>query len=451
VVGRAELLSSALALWALWVYLRKNRGGKAPLSMLVGVLLLFFLALCAKENVIVLPVLLLLWELSRQGERTRMAGLSDFVRKPVFLNLLAAATLFLLLRTVVFGGVRASFYANPPFVENPLSREPASLRLLNAIINQAHGLRLHVFPHPLIADYSYRTLQVHSSWLTPGFLLMAGIAALVFVLWAVRGKSAGNLAFASSWYVVAVLPTSNILFTLGTIFGERLYYFPSVGFCLSAAVLWEMLANRHLQGWRIPQAPSGRIVLGIPLAVLLAFVALTLLRYPTWQNDLALFTDTVAKAPSNAKARLWLGDALVRSGNMADSIAEYRKALEIYPEYGAAAANVVVPLTGLGRLDEAIKAGEKARTLFPQENPVILYNLALAYLKAGNPVGFLDCIQGVLKIDPQNHSAQFQLGMYYLRHEGNRQEARKHFAEALRLNPSSPQAPLIRSIFPDLR
>jgi tetratricopeptide (TPR) repeat protein len=451
VVGRAELLSSALALWAFWVYLRRMRGGKAPLSTLAVVLLLFFLALCAKENVIVLPALLLLCELSRRGEQTRMGGLLKFVRNPVFLGSLVAASLFLLLRTVVIGGFRASFYPNPPFVENPLSGEPAFLRLLNAIINQAHGLRLHVFPQPLIADYSYQTLQIHSGWLTPGFLLMAVLSVLVLAVWALRGKSAGNLAFASSWYVLAILPASNILFTVGTIFGERLYYFPSVGFCLSAAVLWEMLADRYLQGWKVPQAPSGRIVLGVALAVLLAFGSLTWLRNPAWQNDLALFRDTVAKAPSNAKARLWLGDTLVRSGNIAESVAEYRKALEIYPEYGAATANMVVPLTRLGRLDEAIEAGEKARKLFPQENAVVLYNLALAYLKAGSPIRFLEYIQRVLKIDPQNDSAHFQLGMYYLQHEGNRQEARKHFAEALRLNPNLPQAALIRSWFSDLR
>lgn len=450
VVGRAELLSSALALWAFWVYLRKMRGGKAPPSTIAVVLLLFFLALCAKENVIVLPALLLLWELSRRGEQTRVAGLLKFMRNPVFGGSLVAASLFLLLRTAVIGGFRASFYPNPPFLENPLSSKPASLRLLNAIINQAHGLRLHVFPQPLIADYSYQTLPIHSSWLAPGFLLMAALGVLVLGVWALRGKSGGNFAFASSWYVLAILPASNILFTVGTIFGERLYYFPSAGFCLSAAVLWQMLANRYLRSWTVPQVPSSRILLGVTLAVLLALGVLAWLRNPVWQNDLALFTDVVAKAPSNAKARLWLGDALVRSGNMADSIAEYRKALEIYPEYGAAIANMVVPLTRLGRLDEAIEAGEKARKLFPQENPVILYNLALAYLKAGNQIGFQECIQGVLKIDPQNDSAQFQLGLYYMQYEGNRQEARKHFAEALRTNPNFPQAALIRSWFPDL-
>ena len=92
--------------------------------------------------------------------------------------------------------------------------------------------------------------------------------------------------------------------------------------------------------------------------------ALTLARNPVWTSDLALFTDTVDKAPRNVKARLWLGDSLVRSGDLTAAMGQYRKALEIYPDYAPAAANLVVPLKSLGRLQEAIDTGERARALF---------------------------------------------------------------------------------------
>lgn len=450
VVGRAELLSSVLALWAFWLYLRKLRATEAQPRTIAGMLFLFFLALCAKENVIVLPALLLIWELSRSGGQTRLAGLSRFLRNPVFWGSLIAAAAFQLLRIAVLGGLRASLNPNPSFVENPLSREPASLRILNSVINQAHGLWLHVFPHPLVADYSYRTFQLHTDWLTLGLASMSVLLLVVLALWALRSETAGNLAFASSWYVLAILPTSNIPFVLGTIFGERHYYFPSVGFCLCVAVLWKIAANQKLQDWSLPRAVSGKIMLGATAAVLFAFCTVTWLRNPAWQNNLALFTDTAAKAPSNVKAHLWLGDALVQSGDMAAGIAEYRKALEIYPQYEAAAANLMVPLSRLGRLNEAIEAGEKARTLFPQENATVLYNLALNYLEAGDSLRFLEYIRRVLAIDPQSSLAQVQLGMYYLQQEGNRQEAKKHFEEALRLNPNLPEAPLIHSWFPDI-
>jgi tetratricopeptide (TPR) repeat protein len=444
VVGRAELLSSLLALWTFWICLCQRRDKPIRSGIVAGVSLLFFLALCAKENVIVLPVLLLLWELSRRTGQPARARLQSLLRSRFLGGLIVAAAAFLLLRMTALGSLYASLNPNPPFVENPLAHAPAATRALNAVANQAYGLRLHVFPHPLLADYSYLTLPMRSSWLTPGFLIMAGIISLILAVWVIRMKGVENLAFTSSWYVVAILPAGNIVFAVGTIFGERLFYFPSVGFCLCAAVLWQMAAHRVAPGWTVPESRAGRAVLGAVLAVLLALSVATWLRNPAWKNDLALFRDAVAKAPLNAKARLWLGDALVRSGNLAASVAEYQRALEIYPEYAAAAANLIVPLQRLERLDEAIETGEKARQLFPTENSIVLYNLALVHLKAGNSVRFLEYMQQVLQLNPQYGDAHLQMGMYYLQHERNGREARKYFREAIRLNPNSPQAPDIR-------
>ena len=444
VVGRAELLSSALALCALYLCLRQGNNEKASRWTVAGISLLFFLALCSKENVVILPVLLLLWELSRRTGQRAMVKLKRISRSPSFRGVLAAAAAFLLLRTAVFGGFRVSLVPNPPFVENPLAYESSLTRILNAVVNQAHGLRLHVFPHPLIADYSYQTLERHSSWLDPGLLLMAALAILILLVWTMRNQTAGNLAFAASWYALAILPVSNIPFALGTIFGERLYYLPSAGFCLCVAVLWDRFAVRDRQGWSIPKTSSGKALMCAALAAVFALSTVTWLRNPTWQSNLTLFSDTVAKAPSNVKARLWLGDALVLSGNPAAGVAEYRKALAIYPQYGGAAANLLVALTRTGKLEEAIEIGEKARTLLPQQNETVLYNLALVYLKVGNKARFLQCIQDVLRINPQSDSAHLQLGMYYLQQERNGQEARMHLQEALRLNPDLPQAALIR-------
>ncbi len=450
IVGRAELLSSLFALCAILLYLRRARRGKSSRFTTAWVSLLFFLGLCSKENVIVLPMLLLLWELSRNDQKRSAAALRLF-RQPAFWGLLTAALGYLLLRMMALGGFRAPLIPNPPFVENPLSAEQAATRIISGVADQAHGLLLHVIPFPLVADYSYRTLQLHSHWYAPGFLVMAAAAIGAAGLWLSRGRTTSNLALGSAWYLVAVLPASNIPFIIGTIFAERLFYFPSVGFCICVAVLWEMVARRSLREWTVPRELFGRMVLGFGTLLILTLCVLTAYRSPAWRNDLALFTDTVAKAPENVKARLWLGDAFVKSGNPAAAVEQYQKALEIYPKYAAAGANMVVPLSQLRRLNEAIEAGERARSLFPQDNATVLYNLALVYLENGNPLRFLQLMQHLLELDPQNSYAHFQLGMYYLQHEGNRQAAREHFAETLRLDPQFAQANLIRSFFPDLR
>jgi protein O-mannosyl-transferase len=451
IVGRAELLSTLLGLCALYIVMRKREPAATNRRSYTWALVLFFLALNAKENAIVVIALLALWELSRGRMEKSGIGFLKRLARPEFLGFVGTALVFLLLRTVVLGGISASFSPNPPFVENPLAGQPTGVRIITALANQAHGLVLNVWPWPLRADYSYRTLPPPSAGISLNLLIMLIAVSCCLGLWAIRRRWAANLAFASSWYLVSIIPASNIFFIVGTLFAERLFYLPSAGFSLVIAFLWNLSMERHSSGWIIPRASTPRILLGVAAAVLLVFTALTLLRLPVWKNDLSLFEDTVEKAPENIKARLWFGDALVRSGNFAASIGQYQRALEIYPEYAAAAANLVVPLTRLHRTQEAIESGEKARRLFKGENAVILFNLALAYLDAGEPVRFLEYIQKVLRLDPLNTNAQYQLGMYYWQQEGNRELARQYFQQVLRLDPKGPDALKIRDLFPDMR
>jgi len=452
IVGRAELLSTLFGLCALYLVILGKEASAMPGKSYVWALLLFLLAMAAKENAIVVLAFVFLWKLSRlrlveQGS----AGYLKQLIHPQLLGFAGAAVFFLLLRTMVLGGVAASFNPNPPFVENPLAGQPASVRVMTAIANQAHGLILNFWPWPLRADYSYQTLPAPSAGFSLNLLVMLIFTLACLALWTIRRRWAANMAFASSWYLFAILPASNILFIVGTIFAERLYYLPSAGIAIAIALLWSMATKPRAGDWSVPQPVGARVLFGIAAAVLVMLATLTMLRLPVWKNDLALFTDTVEKAPENVKARLWLGDALVLSGEYSAAIDQYQKALEIYPDYGAAAANLVVPLSRLRRTQEAIESGEKALTLLKAGNTVVLYNLATAYLEAGNPVRFLEYIQRVISLEPRNANAQYQLGMYYWQHERNRDKARQHFQQALGIDPNSSNAANIKRLFPELR
>jgi protein O-mannosyl-transferase len=451
VVGRAELLSTLLGLGSLYIVMRRQESWAIAKTSYIWALILFFMALNAKENAIVIPALVALWLISRQRTRTNLLGSLKVLLSPGFLGFLGTALFYVFLRTMVLGGIAASLNPNPPFVENPLGSRPAVVRIITALANQGRGLLLNFFPWPLRADYSYQTLPSPSAGFSLHLLIMLIAIGASLTLWIVRKHRAKDLAFASSWYLVAVLPASNIFFVAGTLFAERLFYLPSVGFSLALALLLDRAMESFSSNGLFPRDLSVRILLGAAAVVLLGFTGLILLHSPVWKDDLALFTDTVENAPFNVKARLWLGDALVRSGDFAAGLTQYRKALEIYPEYAAATANIVVPLTRLHRTQEAIEYGEKARGLFQGENPVILFNLALAYLDAGNPVRFLEYIREVIRLDPRNTSARYQLGLYYWQQEGNRELAGQLFQEVFRLDPTGPDAQNIRRRFPELR
>jgi len=442
VSGRSDLLSTLFLLSAFLLWTRRARAGDRSTS--AAALGLYLAALGSKENAIVLPGLILIWEIQRARETPLLARLAGVMRDARFWSLIGVAIAFLLLRAGALGGLRASFDANPPLVENPLAREGASLRILSALANQAHGLRLHLLPHPLIADYSHETLPILSTVADPHFLMMVLFVLGAMALWMLRRSAASAVAFACSWYLIAILPASNLPFSIGTIFAERLLYLPSVGICLAVAFLWQSARQDCLNTWRLRPALTDRALASALLAAILIFAGMTWARNPVWRNDLTLFSDTVEKAPRNAKAHLRLGDALTQAQEYDSAVSHYRKALEIYPQYAVAAANLLVPLRALGRIQEAIETGERARSLLQEENPVLLYNLAVAYQDVGNMIRFLDCISHSLKLDPGNARAHVQLGRYYLQHSSDRELARRHLEEALRLDPNLADAALLQ-------
>jgi tetratricopeptide (TPR) repeat protein len=331
-------------------------------------------------------------------------------------------------------------------VENPLEREPQAIRILSALSNQWHALVLHAIPRPLIADYSFDTLPVVHSWMNLKTVAMLLFAISSLALWGMKHRVAAVLILVPSWYLLAVLPTSNIPLPIGTVFAERLLYFPSVALCIGVGAFASAALGREAALWKVPVSRAGKAILCCSVLVVLVFSGLTLARNPVWSDDLALFTDTVNKAPRNVKARLWLGDSLVRSRDLPAAISQYRAALEIHSDYAPAAANLVVPLKGLGRLQEAIDTGERARALFGNENAGLLYNLALTYLDAGEPVTFLDYMGRVVRLDPTNSRAHLRLGLYYFQRGADRAIAREHLERALRSNPSPEDAATIRNL-----
>lgn len=448
VVGRAELLSTALVLAAVLMWIRMRRSGTAPASRRVApVVGLYVLAMASKENAVVLPGLIFIWEWSRSRAPSHFARLREALVQSRPVVFAAAAGAFLAFRAAALGGILASLAPLPGFVENPLAGEPAWTRILTGLANQWHGLVLQIFPARLIADYSFDTLPVRRSLPDFGVLAMAVVIVACLLAWSGRSRPARDLSFAGSWYLVAVLPASNIPMLIGTFFGERLLYLGSVGFCLALGVLLQAGLGRDAASPPAPPGPGrARLALGIAAALVIAFAALALVRAPVWKNNLALFSETVRQAPRNVKARLWLGDALASAGRFEEAVSEYRKALEIRPDYAFAAANLVMPLARLGRVAEAIAAGEQALVLFRgQKNAILLHTLAVAYLQAGNETRFLDYISRCLELDPQNARAHMALGLYNMQNRKDREAARRHFLEALRLDPDGSDAEQVRS------
>src|SRR5206468_2582679 len=102
---------------------------------------------------------------------------------------------------------------------------------------------LQAWPAVLSCDYSYDAIPLVYTWREASPALLATVAVLVAWIWAVWKRKQGVM-LAAGIYLIGFTPMANIFLPTGTILGERLAYFPSVGFCLLIAVAWTFVAQK---------------------------------------------------------------------------------------------------------------------------------------------------------------------------------------------------------------
>jgi hypothetical protein len=166
-------------------------------------------------------------------------------------------------------------------------------------------LKLALWPHPLVLYYGTDLIQ-HPTGALPYALILAALLAGVVI--ALRYRPA--IGFAGAWFFVILAPTSSVIPVALQPMGEHRMYLPL------AAVIG--LAVLGLYAW------MGRRSLIVFAAAAVGLGWLTVQRNKDYRSELAIWNDTVAKRPENARARSNLGTLLQDlPGRLPDAIAEY--------------------------------------------------------------------------------------------------------------------------------
>lgn len=310
IVGSAELLAAALGLGALLLYYR----GKPILAVAM-----FALAVFSKESAAAFAAIPLAFP--HKNWRSRESWLAAAGAAMVG----AAA---LLAHHIVAVG------AFIPAIDNPMGLVGAGPRIFTALWVQCLYLFKTVLPITLSADYSYKQVRLVMGLDDPrawAGLALAGGAILL--AWRSRQFRAPVLA-----YAILFSSTSNVLFPIGTIMGERLAYVPTLGVALLLAIL--LAGNRH---WK-----------AVLIAVGLFFGARTVMRNLDWLNADRFYTKMLETSPNSAKAYYFYGILRAARGDDLGAIQAYDRAIAIFPAYSEAFHNRGNSFARLGRREEAM-------------------------------------------------------------------------------------------------
>ncbi|MBN1476119.1 hypothetical protein JXA47_05150 [Candidatus Sumerlaeota bacterium] len=305
-VGRSEILAALFALMA-WQAHRRGQPVRAPLWFALGLL--------SKESAItIIGVMALDDWLGRPGE---MGGPRWQLRR--WVGPLTVIPVYLVARWAALGQLGLGEQPSSFTLINPLLAEGMGWITQWATAIRGLGLQwwLFVWPADLVADYSWRHLELSPGFFDPSTavaaLAMLGLAALAIRTRRQRPEIALSIGL---WFLTALL-TSNLILTVGVLFAERLVYLPSAGMCLlfGALVGWgEAVQRRPFQG----------ALVVICAVILVAASVRTIRRSWDWGDNLRLWQHDVRVAPRSSQAWAALGVEL----QLLERHPEAREALE---------------------------------------------------------------------------------------------------------------------------
>jgi Flp pilus assembly protein TadD len=472
VFGRKDLLAAVFTLTLLLLHETSARRGGWRMALPV---VAYACAMLSKEVGVVGLLLVAAqdWFLTR--DRSHLAR--DRRRARLYVAYIGALLLYVLVRNAVTGGVGVP---ETYYMDNPLVGASLPARLATALAVVGKGVALQLLPLHLSPDYSYNAIPLVRSVLDWRFLgTLAGILLWILALSRVSGDSslrsgaegrthrlpsglspaeAGELdarpstrailLLASAWYVISLLPSANVVVTVGTIFGERLLYLPSVALTLVMGMAVTGLTGQSpalahaAHSWEKEDSGPGpawarTFALGATMVWAGALGYQTVSYSRAWDNDISLFRWAVASVPSSTKAQHKLGEELLRADRVGEALPHLRKALAIAPDNQFAAATLARARERLAQRYLSPSAGDAVPS--PPDDPEILYTLGSISYSGGDRQQAARYWTRALVVDSTHAPSQLDLGALRLI-QGDTVAALQHLQAAVRARPEMAEA-----------
>lgn len=386
--GRADSQVSLFMLLSLIFYIKQSRKvWPRNITYLSLSVISFIFALLCKETSLILPLLILLYDMSFSKDNLRFRDKLK-IRYSLFL---LVTLIYILLRTTVL-----NFLHRPLFLANT----SLGLRMLTGAKIFALYLGLLLFPFPLHMERSVPMVSsILDRGVLPSLILLIFLAILI-----VRSYRYSKICFfAGIWFFLNLLPVSNIV-PLNANMAEHWLYLPSAGFFLLIALAIDELFKQ-------PKSTKGLAI--ILLIILLMFYSfLTIKRNREWKDPQSFFQSILYYNPRSAEAHNCLGAIYKQQGKFDSAIDEFEQAVKIEPLNFKSYGNLGSALRGKREYSLAISAYKKALQLRP-DIPGLYNNLGNIYIDQGQPSKAEQTFLKALKLYPEFALCRTNLAKVY--------------------------------------
>ncbi len=428
--GRDEILCLFLSLGSLF-YFMKFLDSKKYIDLFISSASIF-LAMMSKETAITFLLIIPL-------------TIYFFTEHPLKKNILSMVPLtafvgiYLIIRFQVLGAPNVG--AVNELMNNPFTGASASDKFATISYTFGKYLQLLVFPHPLTHDYYPKQIPI-INWqdyraLIP-LIIYIGITIYAFATFFKKKV----VTFGILFYLITFSIVSNVVFPIGTFMNERFMYFPSIGFCLIIAYLFNGASKRVIKNNPV-------FVSAIFIAILLFYSIKTVSRNVVWKNDYTLSLSDVTTSSNSAKANMSAGSSLVKRAKEVSSPTEklqliqratqyLTRSIKIYPTYHHSWILLGNAYYEIEDYNSAMDHYEQCIKIAPRFTDVINNILHVSQLSTKKKK-YEVAIRGykiLIKFQPKNTQFLKELGQLYGKDLNDRENALVYLSKAQELDPS---------------
>ena len=405
-------LFTLASLWFLWNYLEQKQ------NLQLGISLGFYtLAMFSKESVVTfLAVIPLMIWFFKKKKIVEVLNISAFYLVPV--------VLLFLMRVNVLGSVVAGT-DGASRLDNLLAAAPDMItEKATAFALMGKYLLALFFPYPLVSDVGFSQFPIvgFGDWQAIiSLLVYAGLGA--YALSQLKNKSL--ISFGILFYLITFSLFSNLIVMIGSSYGERFLYIPSLGFTLVIAVLLMKVAGLELKSKErkpiLQQLKASPILMSGVGALLLFYSFQTISRNPAWKNSYTLYSTDVKTSPNSAKLRYHHGLELAKLAKdgkdipekerlSIEALREFDVAIELHPPYHDAFAEKGLVLYRMGQKEQALENYRKSIE-YKDHNAKVYSNMGIIYIEQQNYLEGLKVYQKAVELDPRMVDARRNLGV----------------------------------------
>ncbi|NOY86049.1 MAG: tetratricopeptide repeat protein [Deltaproteobacteria bacterium] len=396
--ARSSGLATMFAFFAFYIYARETARTPVRFTPLVMSAFLYLCGLMTKEIVIVLPVLILYYELLLNRAWMKAQPPLEVIKILMgrLLPFLLASGSYLWIRHIVLG---ENLYATLTSRGGSAAAPDFTSQLATQAKVWVIYIREILWPTSLSID---KSLTVSRHFSDPTVILSLIILSVIIAVAIGIRKKHPLVTFGTLWFFTALLPTS--LFRLNVAMNDHRLYLGSLGAVLVATQVPSFLFRKN----RSENGAIIKVFYAICLAILILLGTNTFHRNMVFATDETLWKDVLKNNPDSLRANQALGYFYWQDWRLRESYIFFKKALALGPEKPETHINMAAVLKDLGKTQAALEELKTAVRLSPND-PDVHFNLARLYRFMGDRGAALTEYRQTLLLNPRHSLAMSEL------------------------------------------